>query len=81
MSEPIRFICTVEAVKTTINQALRVYLDMPETAIMEAAMLMECRRAGVALEITAMPITSNTVAGDTPDGKKGRAATKSLRGS
>lgn len=81
MSEAIKFVCTVEAVKTNaFDKSIRIYLDLPETAIMQAAMFMECKRAGVALDVTAYAITQNEVAGDTPDGKKGRSATKSLRG-
>jgi hypothetical protein len=81
VSDPIKFLCTVEAVKTTVDKGIRIYLDLPETAIMQAAMLMECKRMQVALDITALPYTANEQAGDTPDGKKGRGAVKSLRGS
>ena len=48
---------------------------------MQAAMLMECQRMGVVLDVTAMPKVQNEAQADTADGKKSRPEIKSLRGS
>ena len=80
MTEPIQFVCTVEKVQTLVDHGVRVSFDLPETAIMQAAMLMECKRMGVVLEVTALPIVQDTTQPDAPDGKKGRPSKLSLRG-
>ena len=51
MSEPIRFQATVCKVSTLADMGLRLTLDLPEDAVMQAAQLMECKRAGVVLEV------------------------------
>jgi len=48
----IKFQATVARVQTLADGGLRVTLDLPETAVMEAAQLMECKRFGVVLEVT-----------------------------
>jgi hypothetical protein len=49
----IKFQATVARVQTLADGGLRVTLDLPETAVMEAAQLMECKRFGVVLDILA----------------------------
>lgn len=79
MGEAIKFVGAVYKVQTLQDQGIRVTLDLPESAIMQAAMLMECKRMAVVLEVEAKPMTQNENAGDTPDGKKGRPQKLSLR--
>ena len=55
MNEPITFECAVSAVKTLADGGIRVTLDMPESVIMQAAALMECKRLGLTLYIEATP--------------------------
>lgn len=81
MSDPIRCVGTVYKVQTLVDHGVRVTIDLPETAIMQAAMFMECQRLAVVLDITALPLVQNETNADTPDGKKARPARKSLRGS
>lgn len=47
----------VYKVQTLADGGIRVTLDLPETAIAQAAMLMECKREGIALEFTAKAAT------------------------
>lgn len=49
----IEFQATVYKVQTLVDEGIRLTLDMPETEIRQAAMLMECKREGIALLITA----------------------------
>jgi len=55
----ITFPAIVYKVQTLVDGGLRVTLDLPETAIPQAAMLMECMRQGVALLICAKANTDN----------------------
>lgn len=48
----IQFVATVYKVQTLVDGGLRVTLDLAETAIGEAAALMECKRNGVALDVS-----------------------------
>ena len=64
MDEVIRFSATVYKVQTLIDGGLRVTLDLPETAIGEAAKLMECKRGGAVLEVAAVPITESGWGGE-----------------
>lgn len=80
MSEPICFCAQVSKVQTMPDMGLRLTLDFSETNIMQAAMLMECKRMAVVLNIEATPKESNTASGDSPNGKKGRPERISLRG-
>jgi len=50
--EAIAFPAAVYNVKTLTDGGVRVTLDLPETAIMEMAMLAECQRAGIYLNVT-----------------------------
>jgi hypothetical protein len=45
----IEFQCTVEKVTTLADGGLRVSFDLPEDAIAEAALLMECKRNAIVL--------------------------------
>ena len=49
----ITFNAIVYKVQTLADQGLRLTLDLPETAIPQAAMLMECKREGIPLKFTA----------------------------
>ena len=80
MSEPIKCIGVVYKVQSLAGNGIRVSIDLPDSAIMQAAMFMECQRMQVVLDIEANVKEMNTASGDTPDGKKGRPETKSLRG-
>jgi hypothetical protein len=51
MSEPITFQAQVYKVATLADMGLRVTLDLPEDAVMQAAQLMECKRAGIVLQV------------------------------
>jgi len=59
MSEPIVFIAEVYKVQTLVDNGIRITLNLPETAILEAAQLMECKRQGVAGEVSYRPITED----------------------
>lgn len=78
MSEPIKCIGVVYKVQSLADHGLRVSIDLPETAIMAAAMFMECQRMQVVLDIQATP--QNRSVGDDHDSKQGRPEVKSLRG-
>lgn len=49
----IQFTGQVYKVQTLVDQGIRLTLDLPETAIPQAAMLMECKRDGIPLIFTA----------------------------
>lgn len=49
MAEKITFTASVYKVQTLVDMGIRITLDLPETAIPEAAMLMEARREGIPL--------------------------------
>ena len=51
MSESITFSAVVSKVTTLADGGIRVALDLSENSIMTAAQLMECKRAGVALNV------------------------------
>lgn len=51
MSEKITFDATVYKVQTLADMGIRITLDLPETAIPQAAMLMETKRQGIPLII------------------------------
>jgi hypothetical protein len=68
--ESIRFVAVVQKVQTLADGGLRVTLDLPETAIMQAAELMVCKREAVVLQVEC-----KQEAGDGAD-KNGRKQTK-----
>ena len=49
----IEFGAIVYKVQTLVDGGLRLTLDLPEQAIPEAAMLMECKRDGIPLKFVA----------------------------
>jgi hypothetical protein len=49
--EPISFIAVVQKVQTLADGGLRVTLDLSESAIMQAAELMVCKREAVVLQV------------------------------
>ena len=51
-NEAIVFPAQVQKVQTLADGGIRVTLDLPETAIPQMAMLAECKRQGLALEVT-----------------------------
>ena len=60
----VRFQAAVYKVQTLVSDnGVRVAFDLPETAIMQMAMLAECQRAGVALDVVCTPIDNK----DKPD--------------
>ena len=79
-SNIIQHYATVYKVTTLSDHGIRISLDLPESAIMQAAMYMECQRMQVVLDIEAKPRVQNTAEENTSDGKKSRQDRKSLRG-
>lgn len=55
--DAITFDAVVNKVATLTDGGLRITLDLPETAIAEAARLMECKRGGVVLRVACAPLT------------------------
>lgn len=49
----IIFDAVVARVQTLADGGIRVTLDLPESAVMQAAQMMECKRFGAVLEVTA----------------------------
>lgn len=56
----ISFSASVAGVKTLVDGGIRVMFDLPEDAIKQAAMLMECRRQMIPLRIIVMTDEENT---------------------
>jgi len=81
MTEKISHIATVYKVMTLTDHGIRITLDLPENAIMQAAMYMECKRVGVVLNVECTPMDQNEEQPGSTDAKKGRDNKKSLRGS
>lgn len=55
METTIEFTASVSSVKTMTDNGIRITLDLPETAIKQAAMIMECKRAAIALDVRMIP--------------------------
>jgi hypothetical protein len=51
--DPITFYASIQKVQTMVDGGLRVWLDLPEDAIMQVAELMVCKRHGVVLNFVA----------------------------
>ena len=47
----IKFPAQVVKVQTLVDNGIRITFDLPETEILAAAHLMECKRVGVAAEV------------------------------
>ena len=52
MAEPVKFWAIVSKVQTLADNGIRVYLDLPETAVMQMAELVACKISGVVLDVT-----------------------------
>jgi len=57
--EAIEFPAQVVKVQTLADGGLRVIFDLPETAILPAAHLMECKRVGVAGNVRFEPMVED----------------------
>ena len=55
MSDPITFPAQIVKVQTLADGGLRITLDLPETAILAAAHLMECKRQGIPGDVSFVP--------------------------
>lgn len=51
MADAITFWATIAKVQTMVDSGIRIYLDLPEQAIMAAAELMACKRMGVVVDV------------------------------
>jgi hypothetical protein len=56
MSEAVTFPAQVVKVQTLADSGLRLTLDMPESEIIAFAWLAQCKRDGVALNVTCQPL-------------------------
>ena len=56
MAEPIAFTATIAKVQMLADGGLRLTLDLPETAILQAAHLMEVRRQMAVVEASLVPV-------------------------
>jgi hypothetical protein len=57
LSEPvIEFHAVVYKLQTLVDGGIRLVLDLPETAIPQMAMLAECKRQGIPLNISCTQI-------------------------
>ena len=54
-AEPVTFEAAVSKVTTLADGGIRITFDLPEDAIIAAALLMECKREGVVLQVTCKP--------------------------
>ena len=64
MGEPVRFWAVLAKVQTLADGGIRVTLDLPESAIMQAAELMVYKREGMVLYVECVQ------QGDRLDGRK-----------
>ena len=55
MTDTIEFVATVARVQTMAEGGLRFTFDAPETAVMQAAQLMECKRWEAVLVVRCTP--------------------------
>jgi hypothetical protein len=51
----VEIVCEVSKVQTLADGGIRLTLDLPEQAIPQAALLMDCKRRGVPLFVQATP--------------------------
>ena len=66
--EPIVFTAAVQRITTLVDGGIRVSFDLEESAIMQAAELMACKRDGVYLEA----VFTQKAADDEPGAGKSR---------
>jgi len=53
----IKFVAAIQKLQTLADGGIRLTLDLPEDAILQMAQLAECKRVGVAGEVTYRPVT------------------------
>jgi len=80
MTEGIKFTAAVYSVRTDVDFGIKATFALSQEAIMQAAMLMECHKMGVVLDIVATPRIQDINTADTPEGKKSRPPKLSARG-
>lgn len=57
--EPVTFWAIVGKVQTMADGGIRLYLDLPEDAIAQAAEMMAYKREGIVLDVTCKPRGEN----------------------
>ena len=57
MTAPLKFDAEVVKVQTLVDNGIRLTLDLPESAIIEAAQLMTFKRDGAAITVTVEQMT------------------------
>ena len=62
--KPIEFTAAVAKVQTLADGGIRVWLDLPESAVMQLAELAACQRVGVALSVRCTPCTTGPKQGN-----------------
>ncbi len=55
-TDPIKQTASVNKIQTLADGGLRWTFDVPETAVLASAHLMEIKRNGVAVEMTLVPV-------------------------
>jgi len=65
MGEVVTFPAVVQKVQTLADGGLRFTFDAPETEVIAAAELMECKRVGVVLIVEATPRVQDGRQGET----------------
>ena len=68
MTQPIAGHAEVVKVQTLADNGIRVTIDLPETAIYQAAALMELKRVGVAVAYELTPLATDSSGGDVWEG-------------
>ena len=66
--ESIKGVAEVVKVQTLVDNGIRLTIDLPETAIYQAAALMELKREGVAIDYLFTPRMESAENGDTWEG-------------
>ena len=61
MADKIVFLAEVIKVETMTDGSVRVKFGLPETAIAQMAMLAECQRQGIPLQIEAKEATNDRI--------------------
>lgn len=56
MAESLSFVAEIYKVQTLVDRGLRVTLDLPETAAIEAAKMMQFQVIGVAVRVEVEPL-------------------------
>lgn len=56
----IAFVASVYKIQTLVDGGIRLTLDLPETAITQAALLMECQRQALGLNVNCLTIKNKS---------------------